>query len=249
MKTALVTRPSGQEGALVAGVEALGLTATHLACIAIEPLPIVGLADAIGHHDWVLFTSRNAVAAAHAIMPLPWWHGLSGTSSVPSPVHAIGGATADALRAHGVQPAEIADGQWNSEAFLERVAQRQPRSVLLIKGEGGRGLIEAELARRGIRAESVAVYRRTLPELPVRAVQDALGHPRPDVILIGSNETLVNLMTLADGAGVTVPDVPMIVNSQRCMALARDCGFSKAIGVAEPPGDRGQLALLGQRAG
>ena len=96
--------------------------------------------DAEGY-DWILVTSRNAVE------PL-----LQRLVGEPRRVAAIGPGTAEALRAHGIEPAFVAE-----RSTQEGLAEELPSSsgpVLHAAAEGARDVLVRELG-----AELVPLYR------------------------------------------------------------------------------------------
>jgi uroporphyrinogen-III synthase len=145
-----VTRPREHARALVGALEQLGADVTVVPLIAIEPLEDDGELAALvehGDHDWIVFTSANAVRAAGP-----------GLRSVRARAAAVGPATAQALRDAGVEPAfspdvfaalEIADG-------LEPLAGAR---VLLPQSEIAEPALADELGARGATVEAAEAYR------------------------------------------------------------------------------------------
>jgi uroporphyrinogen-III synthase len=148
-----VTRPREHAGALATRLEQLGADAAVVPLIAIEPLEDdADLAAVVerGDHDWIVFTSANAVRAAGP-----------GLRSVRARAAAVGPATAQALRDAGVEPAfspdvfaalEIADG-------LEPLSGAR---VLLPQSEIAEPDLADELRARGATVDAVDAYR-TVP--------------------------------------------------------------------------------------
>lgn len=213
-----------------------GFRVSHLPCIDIEPIasPVLKTHPA-KLVDAVLFTSANAVACAHAILPLPW-SGLS--------VHAIGAATQSALQALGQTLSIKPRPPYNSEAYLNQMKAVAPGRLMIIKGAGGRELIEPQLQRVGWQVYPVDVYRRMLPAVSSSEVAALFAPVAPDIISVTSNEGLRNLLTLTSNHQSQILQIPLVVNSQRGARLAISLGFSHPPLVAEPPGDTGQLTQL-----
>ena len=144
----VVTRPRAQAARLVHALEEAGHDAVACPLIAIEPLgsdPI----DTTGY-DWVVITSANgAEQFAHRR-----------TGSLPR-VAAVGPATAEALRAHWIEPALVPEDP--SQDGLLAELPRPPGRVLLAAAEGARRLLVDELG-----ADFVALYRTVelRPEVP-----------------------------------------------------------------------------------
>ena len=234
----LNTRPSGQHLCFTHSLEALGFVVSHLPCLAISALPGQLLEkDPAEHVDIVLFTSANSVRFAHVQRPFPW-------SNVA--IHAIGAATATALQALHQPLAMQPQAPFNSEACLAQLAQLMPARLLLIKGEGGRGLITSQLQAMGWQVVEMDLYRRELPDVDARTIAGLFGGTPPDLISITSNESLANLVTLAGDYLPVLLDIPLVVNSERAAEQAMQSGFRIRPLVANPPGDRGQLDAIRQ---
>jgi uroporphyrinogen III methyltransferase/synthase len=126
-------------------LRAEGLDVVECPLIRIEP--IAGPPIRAEHYDWVIITSARAVE--------PFLRRLDG--SLPR-VAVIGPATAEALRAHGIEPALVARRS-TQEGLLEELPRPAGR-VLFAGAEGARDLIAREL-----RADVVVLYR-TIEERP-----------------------------------------------------------------------------------
>ena len=98
-------------------------------------------------YDWIVLTSRAAVEAL--------FERLEG--SLPA-VAAVGPGTADALRAHGVEPALVARAS-TQEGLLAELPSPSGR-VLFAGAEGARDVLV-----RSLEADAVALYR-TIEERP-----------------------------------------------------------------------------------
>ena len=232
----LNTRPSGQHLAFTHSLEALGFTVSHLPCLVIRGLSVHQLdKDPAIHFDCVLFTSANAVRFAHAQHPFPW---------KDLAVHAIGAATASALQILNQPLAMQPLPPFNSEAYLEQIASLPPARLLLIKGEGGRGLIDSQLRAMGWQVSSLDLYRRELPIIDALMLKRTFAHSPPDIISITSNESLDNLVTLVDEFLPVLLKIPLVVNSQRAVEQAMKLGFQRIPLVANPPGDYGQIEAI-----
>ncbi len=234
--TILLTRPAGQHEKLASLCESLGLTVKHLPCIAIAPLPdVASLRLQLHGADSILFTSRNAVLHAHAQIPLPW----SGKK-----IHAIGPATAATLMEFS-QPVNLEPAPpFNSESYLVQLRAFEPQQLLIIKGSGGRNLIEPQLQALNWQVQTVDVYQRNLPIVDKTDLKAIFSDAIPDIVSVTSDESLRNLKTLALPYWEHLENLPLIVNSERCSALARSLGFTQRPRVARVAGDVGQLEQL-----
>lgn len=172
----LVTRPDGQQQALVALLEQDGFQVSHLPALVIEPLPLSTEAqDCLAHLDRyhvVVLISRNAADIALSLLRPHW-------ANWPAGVHwlAVGEATAQALQAVGLTAERPAEG-FNSEALLAMplLQDLAGRRVLLLRGEGGREVLAPAIRARAEALDEIALYRRACnahfawPAMPVQAV-------------------------------------------------------------------------------
>jgi uroporphyrinogen-III synthase len=152
----IVTRPRAQAGPLVAALEALGATVVECPLIEIERIsdePVDG-----SGYDWLVVTSPNgADEIARRGRNLP-------------AVAAVGPGTAEALRAHGIEPSFVP--RESSQEGLLREFPRPSGRVLFAAAEGARRGPVEELG-----ADFVPLYRtRLLQPEP----------PDGDVVVLGS---------------------------------------------------------------
>ena len=177
----VVTRPREHAGPLLAALERLGAEAECVPLIRIAPSGDErALAEVVarGGHDWIVFTSANAVRAAGAA--------LAGSRAR---LAAVGPATANALRERGQEPAfvparfaaaEIADG-------LQPLAGKR---VLLPQSEIAEPVLADELRARGASVDAVDAYR-TVPREPSEAERAMLRDA--DAVLLASGSAARSL--------------------------------------------------------
>jgi uroporphyrinogen-III synthase len=135
MARIVVTRPSGQESALIGRLRALGHDVVHVPLVAIEPLGD-GPVDVDGY-DWVVLTSPNAARELRRRM-----------RGVPARVAAIGQATADAFGG-----ADLIAATSTQEGLVDAFPP-SPGRVLFAGAEGARQLLPDALG-----ADVVPLYR------------------------------------------------------------------------------------------
>jgi len=235
----ILTRPRHQCDALIGMLNRLGATARCLPVIEIEsPQDEKAAVDALqsfGRYDVAIFTSANAVSGALSLKP-----DLSKVAQQPE-IAAVGPATRRALERAGMGVSIIPEKHYSSEGLL-----RHPRfqnsavrgkGVLIVKGEGGRGLLEEALGRAGARVACVDVYRRSRPEV---RISQLLPEPltRFDLIVFTSGTAIEHLLDIASEAERRqILAMPMLVSSERIAAIARDRGARESPLVAEGPED------------
>ena len=226
----------------------LGAVAVALPVMEITPpdnLPSPLQLDQASHAHLLIFTSANAVDGVinAGLQPGDLATGLK--------VIAIGLATQRRLTDSGfsVYPLELSGN--NSEQLFDALAKTINHNVrvTIVKGEGGRTYLAQNLTTLGIKVNTLNVYRRSMPEYSSTHLNDTLEKFLPakkKAICLTSNQGLENFHKLTcqlpDAARLAA--VPLIVNSERCVAQARALGYKASIVVARPAGDCGQIKAL-----
>jgi uroporphyrinogen-III synthase len=242
----LVTRPAHQAERLCALIRDAGGEPVAFPVIVVEP---TGTADEAARriarldaYDVALFVSTNAVEYGLALIETVW------TTLPPGlRIGAVGKATAEALRGHGLDVDLLPAAGFNSEALLALDALQRVDGwrVLVFRGEGGRELLAEALRARGALVDYAEVYRRARPDMdpvPLLARWRAGG---VDVVTITSAEALDNLHGLVGEAGRTLLlTTPLIVISERVAERAVALGFRHAPRVATEASDVGMVAAL-----
>ena len=236
----LVTRPIERQEPFGARARALGAEPVPFPCLEIVPDTAAAIPDARALRDeaLVLFTSRPAVEAFAARRTLP----IPGAR-----VAAIGSATAAALARAGQPLARPPVPPFTSEALLAEL-EREPAlaRLTIVRGRGGRGVLEARLGARGTEVSVLELYRRARPPRDEAARRRALLEHPPDIVSATSDEILDNLVWLAGEALGGLLPLPLLLNSERGAERARAHGFHGPLHVARPAGDDGQLARLSE---
>jgi len=143
----------------------------------------------------IIFTSTNAVRFGASLLDQKRDLNLA----------ALGPATARALNQAGYRVAIQPAGNFDSESLLldPRLEHLAGHRVLIIKGRGGRPLLELELAARGARVATADVYER-VPAIPspaaLAALLDGFIAGAVHVITATSLEIADNLLKIATPA-------------------------------------------------
>ena len=190
---ALVIRPQPQAQSLAQAIETAGGQAWVMPMLAINPLPetqaIKECLLLLDRFDLIIVTSRPAARLGLDLIDRYW-------PQLPHHLRwfAIGSGTAGELERFDIQVRHSSAGT-DSEALLDVLGDVHGQRILMIKGAGGRPLLEEQLIDRGARVEKIEVYQRARPayELNVNAVLKKLESHAINVILCGSGETLTNL--------------------------------------------------------
>ena len=102
------------------------------------------------------------------------------------------------------------------------------RAVAIVKGEGGRDLLESRLEERGARVTAIDVYRRELPAGDLAAFLDEHAGALT-MATITSGEALSNFARL--GGMPRVRGIPLVLPSDRVLEQAVALGFGGPFSV------------------
>jgi uroporphyrinogen-III synthase len=167
----VVTRAESQAEGLAAAFAGAGARVETLPLLEVIPPSDLRLLERAAAeaalYDWIVFTSANAVAAF-----LP----LVGGALRPR-IAAVGAATAEALRAHGIEPQVT--GRADAEDLAAALAPHAGRSrVLLPQAADARPALAERLAAAGAEPVVVVAYDKRLPAAaPERARELFAGAP------------------------------------------------------------------------
>lgn len=228
-KTLISLRPAGQHDSLrhAAARHGLGL-------VAVSPWRLrerdddatrADLAQALAAPA-VVFTSPAAVRAAA---------GLADLHRIQSPHWlAVGEGTARALAragiAHVQQPARM-----DSEGLLALPALAQVPRIGLVTAPGGRGLIAAELARRGVEVVRADVYERLALPLAPALLRRLRELPAPWVLAVSSGEAFERVLAALPADIATAwRGQQVVVASARLATQVRAHGFPHVLQAAGP---------------
>lgn len=216
----VVTRPEAQT--LAEDLERLGAEVTLVPLIEIRPAEDRrALEDAVarfGDYDWIVLTSVNGVAAVR--------DGLAGLSGPK--VAAVGPVTADAIRAHGIEPAFVASRA--SEDIAAGLGELEGRRVLMPQADIAEPALADELRGRGAEVDVVVAYRTVLVEPPMWGI---LPLRIADAVVLASGSACRSLAA-AGGAG----DGAMLVCiGPKTAKVAREVGLKVGLVADETTSD------------
>jgi uroporphyrinogen III methyltransferase/synthase len=164
-----VTRPRAQASKLSQALRDLGARVVEAAVIVPQPLAfaIPDLSDV----DLLVFSSPNGVA--RFFEELKATHrdarALSGIA-----VAVIGPGTADAVRAHGVEP-DFVPTRAVGESLAEMVAGFEVEHALVVRARGGRDVVRHALEDRGTDVTLIEPYVTVAEQLDPRTRERALA--------------------------------------------------------------------------
>lgn len=240
----LVTRPAHQADRLCRLIEAAGGRPIRFPVLEIrppaDPDAVAAALGRLADYDLAVFISANAVQQAlAAVGSLPW--------PLRVEIAAIGAATAQALTARGLVVTHCPVADFTSEALLTLPALQRlaGRRILILRGDGGRDQLRDTLRARGAQVDYLEVYRRGLPEVEPAPLLDRWRAGEIDAVMITSNESLRNLVTIVGTLGMPLlRATPLIVANARTAALARELGISGRLRIAADATDAAMTAAL-----
>ncbi len=199
-KRVLITRTRRQASNLARHLAAQGAIPVELPAIEIEPVddtaPLTAAIDRLRDdgYAWCGFTSANAVELTFEHLAE---RGLDARSFGSTRVFAIGPATADALRSHGIA-ADVIPDEYVAEAVVEamRAHVSEGDAVLLPRAESARAELVTGLEALGATVDEIAVYRAAVPSEPDPEALAAIREGRIDIVTFTSSSTVRNLLAL-----------------------------------------------------
>lgn len=196
----IVTRPEGQNGELAAGLRAIGWEAVEVPAIGIEPPESYDALDralaGLDRFDWVLLTSRNAVAAMFDRLAVV----APGVSMPRLRFAAIGPGTAEALGARGVAPVWI-PSRYLSEAVAGELPATAGQRVLRLRAEVASEAPAVELPRRGVEVVEAVAYRTVEGPAASRERLRRAVEQGVEAVIFTSASTVRGLVRLAGESG------------------------------------------------
>ena len=234
----VITRPAHQtqhaeQQLTAAGAEVLKFPLLEIA----EPTDMARCLTQLSElhtQDCVIFTSANAVnyAAKHAPST------VASLLATHSKVAAVGKKTAQTLLAHGITPSLVPSEAFNSEALLAlpELQNVSGQKISIIRGEGGRGLLQETLTKRGAEVIYVDVYRRIRPKVSLLPLVKFLDAQTLAIILVTSEESLLNLFEATRGQ-TALGHTILLLGSQRIAESSALTAYEGELLVASDPSD------------
>lgn len=241
-RSILITRTREQAGSLRAALEKQGAEVAALPTIALAPprswRPLDAALRRLETYDWVIFTSANGVESFFTRLKRarPQRAGRDARVLAQAKIAAIGPATAEALRGHGVK-ADVVPREFRAEGLAQALArERWPgKTVLVARAAEAREVLPNELRRRGARVDVVAAYRTVVPQVNRRGARRLFSHGLPDLVTFTSSSTARNLATLLGSRAATRAwrAVAIAVIGPVTAATVRELGWRVAV-TAKP---------------
>lgn len=229
----LISRPQPQANQLANQLQTLGAVTECLPAIEIQPLSpspeIRNIIMNIDQFDVVICVSQHAAQLTGEYLDEYWPQPAVGVRW-----YALGKGTSRALEAWGVTAA-IPENGIDSESLLAQPGLQQvaEQKIAILKGQGGRPLLEETLSRRGAHVIPVALYERHIPAYSHAQLTHSLTDFDPQVLVALSAETLDNLLAMSEKHAINITQKAVVVPGERVAQHAKERGFASVI---EPDG-------------
>ena len=203
--TVLVPRTKDQAGEMSERLVSHGALPIEVPTIAVEPprspaqmeRAVKGLVD--GRFQWVVFTSTNAVRAV--------WEkfnefGLDARAFSGVKIACVGQATADRVRAFGINPELVPSGEQSSLGLLDEFPPYDDvfdpvNRVLLPRADIATETLAEGLRERGWEIEDVTAYRTVRAAPPPAQTREMIKTGGFDAVCFTSSSTVRNLVGIA----------------------------------------------------
>jgi uroporphyrinogen III methyltransferase/synthase len=203
--TVLVPRTKDQAGEMSEKLVSHGALPVEVPTIAVEPprspaqmeRAVKGLVD--GRFQWVVFTSTNAVRAV--------WEkfnefGLDARAFSGVKIACVGQATADRVRAFGINPELVPTGEQSSLGLLDEFPPYDDvfdpvNRVLLPRADIATETLAEGLRERGWEIEDVTAYRTVRAAPPPASTREMIKTGGFDAVCFTSSSTVRNLVGIA----------------------------------------------------
>jgi uroporphyrinogen III methyltransferase/synthase len=203
--TVLVPRTKDQAGEMSEKLVSHGALPIEVPTIAVEPprspaqmeRAVKGLVD--GRFQWVVFTSTNAVRAV--------WEkfnefGLDARAFSGVKIACVGQATADRVRAFGINPELVPSGEQSSLGLLDEFPPYDEvfdpvNRVLLPRADIATETLAEGLRDRGWEIEDVTAYRTVRAAPPPAQTREMIKTGGFDAVCFTSSSTVRNLVGIA----------------------------------------------------
>lgn len=219
----LNTRPDGQNSELTNKITQMGGVSINFPLLTIQSIPFTY--DFSNHHskqfDTAIFISTNAVKFFFEKYPTANW----------KKVYALGDATAQSLAEKNIKA--IIPNTPDSEHLLQIISSSQESpstkksNILIIKGVGGRNLLQETLSRNGSYVECLDVYQRIPPSTTPQQLRQCLDTHAINTILFTSQQAIEIMLNLLGAPGIKwLSQQTILVISHRLAKVAQSYGLT-----------------------
>lgn len=227
----LITRPRAQAQELIDLFQQHGANTIYFPSIEITSKTnsqnFINHIKSLAEYTLIIFVSRSAVEHAAPTIKHYW-------STLPShtKIAAIGPATAKALQAANINvdyhpPVETS----HSEGLLSLLPLEiiKNKRVLIIRGVGGREMLENTLSEHGATVDYAECYQRTLPSTDITPLCEQWEREGIDIVTSTSVESLQNLVEMLGSNARYLYNTPLVMISERMVAAAKSIGVKTVL--------------------
>ncbi|WP_153301496.1 uroporphyrinogen-III synthase [Endozoicomonas arenosclerae] len=237
----LVTRPKDLADPLVALIQSQGAGAWSLPMIHIQPLPetqeLRNRVLQLDQYSKVIVISQHAAKLGLNHIENYW-------PQMPLKIdwYAVGSKTLRWLNDYDIN-AVCPEKPGDSEALLqmESLQQLSGEKVLILKGKGGRELLETTLRDRGAQVDCLELYERQKPDYPENCLNRLIKEHAINVILTSSGEILAN--TAGDLSSALKQQCNLVVPSERIARMPEAQAF-KRVYTAQGANNHAMVSVL-----
>ncbi|AMK10485.1 uroporphyrinogen-III C-methyltransferase [Pseudodesulfovibrio indicus] len=228
----VVTRAREQASGLVNVLRSHGACVHEFPTISVEPLADYNEVETailqLARYQWVVFTSVNGVKF--------FWEqlreiGLDARIFGGMQIAAIGPATADELRARGIEPDFIPE-KYVAEHVVEGLLKRgiQGSDVLIPRAKVAREVLPRELKEAGCNVTVLPVYETRLVQADGDEIMTALGAGKIRYVTFTSSSTVENFFELVPAdVFKNYPDVKIASIGPVTSETVKRFGFTPAL--------------------
>ncbi|MBF8299234.1 MAG: uroporphyrin-III C-methyltransferase, partial [Dehalococcoidia bacterium] len=206
-KRVLVTRSREVAGNLSRKLEEVGAQPVELPTIDIRPPrdwgPLDKALGKLAEYQWAVFTSVNPVEMVWQRLRAS---GRDARAFAEVRICAIGPATAQALRSHGLEPDSIPE-RYTSEDLLNELGERgvaKGARVLVPRSDIAAEELVTGLEELGAVVDQVPAYRTAVPDGAQEKARQLLSLGQVDIATFTSSSTVQNLVTLLGESAPTL---------------------------------------------
>ena len=239
MLAIITTRPLGAADPLSRRLGELGYRVHAVPTVLTEPCANTSALDQAARRlatfDWVVLTSATgvrilfdrlgALGIACPKEPRPRWA-------------AVGPATAEALRGHGIQPAAQPDAAHGAAIVgaVERLGSLRGRRFLLARADGASHELPSLLTHAGAVVEDCRTYRTVVgPEASRLPLKAALEDPELRAVVFASGSAVHGFLRLAGTEATNGRRIPAVSIGPQTTRVVRRLGFT-VLAEASTPG-------------
>jgi len=160
-KRILVTRSREQASELASRLAAQGAQPVEYPVIRIEPLPPAeNLVERLLKADWLVFTSANGLLSLLGQLEA---QGKDIRALGSAKIAAIGSATAEGLREHGLR-VDFTPSRFVAETMAAEFPDPQGQRIVIARAEEARDVLPETLSAKGADVDIIPIYRTVAEE-------------------------------------------------------------------------------------